>query len=86
MIGTRKKENIVADGATPKMGDTMFIGTSHSGLVLAYDSPWVYTIEGCSFGDKVNVIKRHEDTIDGYGRNGSKTIGVPPADYDYERG
>ncbi len=77
--------NLREKGVTPNVGDTMFIGTEHSGLVIAYDPPWVYTIEGCSQGDKVNVVKRHESTITAYGRNGGTDAGAVPENYDYTR-
>ena len=77
--------HLTSNGATPKIGDTMFINTSHSGMVIAYDPPWVYTIEGCSEGNKVNVVKRHENTITGYGSNGGDENGAVPDEYDYVR-
>jgi len=72
---------------TPNAGDTFFVGSTtngreHAGIVIAYDPPWVYTVEGS--GKNVTVRKRHENTIYGYGRNGGEinNRGTKPSDVD----
>lgn len=60
-------------GSTPKRGAQIFFGTSssniyHTGLVVDFDSTYVYTVEGNS-NDKVSkcTYRRNNSTIYGYG-------------------
>jgi len=81
----------------PKAGDVFFYGnnpingkfdgTGHTGIVIAYDvkNGWLYTAEGNSIGDKVNIIKRTETNIYGYGSNGGTELGIIPKKIDHTR-
>ena len=63
----------ISRGGTPKPGDQIFFGSPgneyHTGVVVAVDSSYVYTVEGNS-GEKVSrcTYLRSNGNISGYGR------------------
>ena len=78
----------------PKAGDFFFMGeyqgvagAGHTGVIIAYDSKngYLYTAEGNSTGGKVNIIKRPETGVYGYGSNGGTETGIIPKKVDYTR-
>ena len=72
----------------PKAGDLFFVssadnpnGGAHTGIVLAYDGEYIYTLEG-NHNNQVQVVARYAIGVYGYGSNGGRSAGIVPYKVD----